>query len=82
MKHRDSRTNKKVLRLCHDINKRADDLEKLQPLVAQLNQVLSQVRYETRTVKVAAQSRGDNPFDKIMVDSGARHYAVCDEGVA
>ena len=37
MKHRDSRTNKKVLRLCHDINKRADDLEKLQPLVAQLN---------------------------------------------
>ena len=76
MKHGDSRANKKVLRLCHDINKRADDLEKLQPLVMQLNQMLSQVSHETRTVKVTAHPREDNPFDKIMVESGARHYAA------
>ena len=67
MKTGDRRTNEKVLRLCRNINKRADDLEKLQPLVIQLQEVLREVRCETWTVKVTAQPHEDNPFDKIMV---------------
>ncbi len=76
MKDGDRHTNKKVLRLCRNINKRADDLEKLQPLVVQLNEVLRQVTYEAQVVKVAAPTNEDNPFDKIMVDSPARQYAA------
>lgn len=79
MKNGDRRTNKEVLRLCRNINKRADDLERLQPLVVQLQEVLTHVRYETRAVRVTAQPHEDNPFDKIMLDSQARQYAAVRE---
>jgi hypothetical protein len=59
------RLNEKVQRLCRDINNRADDREKLQTLVIQLQRVLGEQRFETRVAKFTAQR--DNPFDKIMV---------------
>ncbi len=73
---KNSRTNKEVLRLCRDISKRADDLEKLQPLVFRLNRMLSQAKYETRAVKVGVRPHGDNPFDKIIIDRDARRQAA------
>jgi hypothetical protein len=60
----DGRINQKVRRLCRAINNRADDREKLQTLVVQLQEVLRET-YETRAVKLAAQS--ENPFDKIII---------------
>jgi hypothetical protein len=65
MNRENDRVNEKVRRLCRAINNRADDRKKLQPLVAQLQDVLQEERYETRAVKVMAQS--DNPFDKILL---------------
>jgi hypothetical protein len=59
------RMNEKVRRLCRAINNRADDREKLQTLVAQLQEVLREDWHETRAVRVTAKS--DNPFDKIIL---------------
>ena len=66
MNKRDLHTNRRVQQLCQNIHKRANDLEKLQPLVFELNEVLQRVSYETRSAEVTGP-RGDNPFDKIMV---------------
>jgi len=60
------RTDKKVLRLCRDINKRADDIEKLQPLVVKLQEVLTEVRCETQVIEMTAESDEDDVFDKII----------------
>ena len=65
MRKADGRVNEEVRQICRDINSRADDPEKLQPLVIRLQEVLRHERYDTRTVKVIAQL--DDPFDKIMV---------------
>jgi len=54
----------RVRQLCRDINNRADDRERLQRLVIQLQTALA-VRCETRAGKLSPQR--DNPFDKIMV---------------
>jgi len=48
------------------INKRADDIEKLQPLVVRLQEVLTEVRCETQVIEVTAQSGEDDVFDKII----------------
>jgi hypothetical protein len=58
------RNEDKVRQLCRDIHNRADDRERLQTLVIQLQAALVR-RYETRAGKFAPQR--DNPFDKIMV---------------
>jgi hypothetical protein len=71
----DSYKNQEVLRLCRSINKRANDLEKLQPLVIQLHEVLTQVNYESLKSRIAAQPHEDNPFDKI-VDSDVRYHSA------
>ncbi len=76
MKKKNSRTNREVLRLCRDISKRADDLEKLQPLVYRLNRMLSQANNKIRIVKVNARPREENPFDKILVEDGSRYEAI------
>lgn len=66
MKKTSDRSDEKVRRLCRDISHRADDREKLQTLVIQLQQALGEDRYQnTRAVKFTAQR--DNPFYKIMV---------------
>ncbi len=66
MKKGDRRTNKKILQFCRNINKRANDLEKLEPLVVRLQEVLREVRYETQVIQMTVQSDADDPFDKIM----------------
>lgn len=63
----DLHTNKEVLRLCRNINKRANDIEKLQPLVFELNEVLRRVSCETRATEATVHARDSNPFDRIMV---------------
>jgi hypothetical protein len=65
MKKISDRSDDKVRRLCRDISHRADNREKLQTLVIQLQQALGEDRYQTQAVKFTAQR--DNPFDKIMV---------------
>ena len=69
MKNADRHIHEKVQRLCRSIGERADNLEKLQPLVFQLSEVLTQARHERWTVEAGAQPHEDNPFDKIIVDS-------------
>lgn len=76
MRKKNSHTNSEVLRLCRDINKRADDLEKLQPLVFRLNRVLSEANSKPRIVEVSARPREENPFDKILAEHGARRHEV------
>ncbi len=65
MKKGDRRTDKKVLRLCRDIHKRADNIEKLQPLVVRLQEVLNE-RYETQVIEITTQSDESDPFDNII----------------
>jgi len=57
--------NKKVRRICRDINSRSDDRQQLEILMIKLQDVLREERYDTRAVQV--NSRSENPFDKIMV---------------
>ncbi|MGD0268505.1 MAG: hypothetical protein ABSB14_05540 [Candidatus Sulfotelmatobacter sp.] len=57
--------NKKVRRICRDINSRSDDRQQLEILMIKLQDVLREERYNTRAVQV--NSRSENPFDKIMV---------------
>ena len=66
MKEGHRRINKKVRQRCREINNRAGHREKLQPLLAQLQEVLQEQACETRVVNVTARYE-DNPFDKIMV---------------
>ena len=63
----DSCIHDKVRQLCHDINDRADDREKLQTLVVRLQEALREERYQAPVVKLAAPLDNDDPFDKIMV---------------
>ncbi len=65
MKKAHRHTDKKVLRLCRDIHKRADDMEKLQPLVVRLQEVLNE-SYETKVIEIATQTREPDPFDKLI----------------
>lgn len=57
--------NKKVRRICRDINSRSDDRQQLEILMIKLQDVLREERYDMRAVQVS--SRSENPFDKIMV---------------
>lgn len=66
MKKIDGRSDEKVWRICQDLNNRANDRQRLQTLVVELQEVLREERYETRAVKAASPS--DNPFDKIMFE--------------
>ena len=65
MKQVDSHMNKKVRRICQDINNRSHDRQQLEILMIKLQDVLREERYDTRAVQVS--SRSENPFDKIMV---------------
>jgi hypothetical protein len=65
MKQADAHMNKKVRRICRDINSRSDDRQQLEILMIKLQDVLREERYNTRAVQV--NSRSENPFDKIMV---------------
>jgi hypothetical protein len=53
--------------LCRDIHKQADHLEKLQPLVKELQAELRMAGDETRSTRPQQKSREDNPYDKIMM---------------
>jgi hypothetical protein len=53
--------------LCRDIHKQADHLEKLQPLVMELQAELRMAGDETRATRSQQKSREDNPYDKIMM---------------
>jgi hypothetical protein len=65
MKRADNPMNKKVRRICRDINNRSDDRQQLELLMIKLQEVLREERHDTRAAKVIARS--DNPFDAIMV---------------
>ncbi len=64
MKRADNPMNKKVRRICRDINNRSDDRQQLEILMIKLQEVLREER-DTRAVKVAPRS--DDPFDAIMI---------------
>ena len=57
--------NKKVRRICQDINNRSHDRQQLEILMVKLQDVLREERYDTRAPQVG--SRSENPLDKIMV---------------
>lgn len=67
MKRWEHHTNKRVQLLCRDIHRQADHLEKLQPLVFELQAELRMAGDETRVHLSPQASREDNPYDKIMV---------------
>jgi hypothetical protein len=67
MKRWESPANKRVQLLCRDIHKQADHLEKLQPLVLELQAELRMAGDETRATQPRQKSREDNPYDKIMM---------------
>jgi hypothetical protein len=65
MKQADNPMNKKVQRICRDINNRSDDRQQLEILMVKLQEVLREERHDAHAVKVT--SRSDNPFDAIMI---------------
>jgi hypothetical protein len=67
MKSWEHHTNKRVQVLCRDIHRQADHLDRLQPLVLELQAELRMAGNETRVQLSAQRSRDDNPYDKIMV---------------
>jgi hypothetical protein len=67
MKKWENPTNKRVQLLCRDIHKQADHLEKLQPLVLELQAELRMAGDETRAAGPLQKRRDDNPYDKIMM---------------
>ena len=76
MRKGDDRSNREVLRLCRKIGKRGYNLKELQPLVFQLQEALRQASCETQTLGVMVPPRAENPFDRIILESGARFAAV------
>ena len=67
MKRWENPANRRVQLLCRDIHKQADHLEKLQPLVMELQAELQMAGDETRSTRSQQKSREDNPYDKIMM---------------
>ncbi len=66
MKRGENPASKRVQVLCRDIHKQADHLEKLEPLVQELQAELRMAGDETRTNRTQKRSE-ENPYDKIMM---------------
>jgi hypothetical protein len=67
MKRWENPASKRVQVLCRDIHKQADHLEKLQPLVQELQAELRMAGDETRASASPHKRRDENPYDKIMM---------------
>jgi predicted Abi (CAAX) family protease len=71
MRNLDGRTNAKVRRICQDINHRANDRQKLQTLVIELQELLREDCCGREDWHNAAALRRnlqpDDPFDKLIM---------------